>query len=244
MTNFQGTQVRQPAWFSPERLVLLMPIAGGVLATALLLLVGLPAQVLQIQQRRTAITELERQQQELPLLIQQFNASQLQLQQKQLQQQRLLSLVAGTQVLRTWLAGLNDIAAAQGVRVTLIEPGAVERYVPPPPSPPAAASTATAPAPAAAPAKPLPRVDPLLAPKLEKRSAVITVRGPYLGLLGFLRQLEALDVIALASELELKPVQEGGGGNSVGAANAPQPAGGLLELKLKLTAYGRSARVR
>ena len=225
MTNFLGQPSRSSGLLTPERLVLLLPITAGAALLLLVVMIGYPPLLLQWQQRREAISALLAQEAALPLLRGQIVASELQLQGKQQQQERLLTLVAGTGQLRTWLASLNDIAAATGVSVSFVEPGAVEVLVPPPP--PAEGQPAdAAPVQAAAPA------DPLLAPNLEKRSAQITLKGSYMALRGFLQQLEALQVVAIASELDLR----------AGAPSQPQPGQPALtpELKLKLSAYGRA----
>lgn len=225
MTNFLGQPSRSSGLLTPERLVLLLPITAGAALLLLVVMIGYPPLLLQWQQRREAISALLAQEAALPLLRGQIVASELQLQGKQQQQERLLTLVAGTGQLRTWLASLNDIAAATGVSVSFVEPGAVEVFVPPPP--PAEGQPAdAAPVQAAAPA------DPLLAPNLEKRSAQITLKGSYMALRGFLQQLEALQVVAIASELDLRAV----------APSQPQPGQPALtpELKLKLSAYGRA----
>ena len=228
MTNFQASDGRRRL-ITPERLVLLLPIAAGAALLALVLVLGYPPLLLQLQQRRTAIAELKEQEAMLPLLRSQLNASAEQQERRTKQQARLLTLVAGTGELRTWLASINDLAAAAGVAITQVQPGEVERYTPPPPPP----ADGTTPDPAQA--QPAPSADPLLAPKLEKRSAQITVRGSYLALRTFLQRLESLQVVAIASELELKaepPAQQAAQG---------QPAGPTLTaLTLKLSAYGRA----
>ena len=229
MTNFQGQRSRSSGVFTPERMVLLLPIGAGAALLLLLVLMGYPPLLMQWQQRREAISRLQIQAAALPLLRGQIQASELQLERKQQQQERLLTLVAGTGELRTWLASLNDIA---------VEPGAVEVYVPPPP-PPAEGQPAEA-----APAQPAASTDPLLAKNLQKRSAQITVLGPYPALREFLLQLEALKVVAIASELDLRAVAaaqpQGGPQNPSSSPNATPNTTPKTELKLKLSAYGRA----
>ena len=90
----------------------------------------------------------------------------------------------------------------------------------------------------AAPVQPVAATDPLLAPNLQKRSAQITLKGSYLALREFLNKLEALQIVAIASELDLRavaPTQQ-----PVLQPNAvPVPAAPTAELKLKLSAYSR-----
>lgn len=231
MTNFQGQRSSSSGLLTPERLVLLLPIAAGAALLLLVVMVGYPPLILQWQQRRAAISTLESQQAQLPLLRSQIDATVLQLQDQQQQQERLLTLVAGTGQLRTWLTSLNDIARTTGVSVGFVEPGAVEVFVPPPPPPEGQPADA-------APVQPVAAADPLLAPNLQKRSVQITLRGAYGALREFLQRLEALEVVAIASELDLRgvaPTQPQPGP----AADAPAPPP-ITELKLKLSAYGRA----
>lgn len=238
MTNFSGATRTSARWFTPENWVLLLPIAGGALVLVLQLFILLPPLLLQAQQRRQAIGVLERQQAQLPRLRDQLRTSQIELQRKRDQQQRLLTLVAGTEDLRTWLTGLNDIAAATGVVVAQVEPGPLQAYVPPPPPAEPAAGQATP----ATPATPKLPVDPLLVPNLQKRTATITLRGTFHNLQRFLQQLETLQVIAITSDLQLgRPGQVG-----IPGLVAQQPSSAQandqtqrLELRLKLSAYGR-----
>lgn len=227
MTNFFSAEPRKTAWFTPERLVLVLPVVGGAVAAVLLLAAGLPPLVVQVKQRQQAIQTLEAQQAELPQLRLQVLERQQQMQRKLMQHRRLLALVAGAAQLRTWISGLNDLAAATGVRVTQVEPGPLELYAPPPPptQPP--------------PTSPVPAVsaDPLLVEGLQKRSATISVRGRYPDIRRFLQRLESLQVIAIASDLELKSA-------TATTTPTPGPAGPpatQVELKLKLSAYGRTA---
>ncbi|MEB3173210.1 MAG: hypothetical protein VKL97_05035 [Cyanobacteriota bacterium] len=227
MTNFFSAEPRKTAWLTPERLVLVLPVAGGALAALLLLVLALPPLVVQVKQRQGAIRTLEAQQAELPQLRVQVLERQQQVQRKLQQHQRLLGLVAGAAQLRTWISGLNDLAAATKVAVTQVEPGPLEVFTPPPA--PASegqeASVSTAPAPSS---------DPLLVEGLQKRSATITLKGRYEDLRRFLQRLEALEVIAIASDLDLKAAASAQQQGATAAKVDP------LELKLKLSAYGRA----
>ena len=232
MTNFFSAEPRKTAWFTPERLVLVLPVVGGAVAAVLLLAAGLPPLVVQVKQRQEAIQTLEAQQAELPQLRLQVLDLQQQMQRKLMQHQRLLALVAGAAQLRTWISGLNDLAAASKITVSQVEPGPLEVYTPPPPPAPEGAPppVPSAPAPAAT-------TDPLLVEGLQKRSATITLRGRYEDLRRFLQRLELLEVIAIASDLDLKAAaQTGSTAPAQGAATKAAP----IEMKLKLSAYGRA----
>lgn len=221
MTNFHAIDGRRRL-LTPERLVLLWPIGGGAVLLVLVALVSYPPLLGEFQERRKAIAELKSQEDMLPLLRKQLDASLERQESLTNQQARLLTLVAGTGELKTWLASINDVAASSGLSINQVEPGKVERYTPPP----AAPATGAPPNPAQAQSS-----DPLLAPNLEKRSAQITVLGSYPALRTFLQRLEALQVVAIASELILRaapPTQQ---------ADQGQPP---IELTLKLSAYGRA----
>ena len=223
MTNFQPPTAAPKRLITPERAVLVLPIAAGAAVAAVLGVLALSPLLVQLNQRRTVVAEMERKRDELPLLRQQLEALLERQQTMKAQQDRLLNLVAGTGALKTLLAQLNRLAVKQGVAILQVEPQPVEVYTPPPP-PAEGAEASTAPPPAAG--------DPLLAPNLEKRSAIVTLQGPFPRLVALLQQTELLQVIVLASDLELDVV-------------APKPDSQQVEtkLKLKLSAYGRSAKV-
>lgn len=233
MTNFQAGAVPSRRWITPERAVLVLPVLAGVGLAVLLLLLGFSPLLLQVQKRSDVVVELERKSRDLPLLRRQLDALLQRQARTGAQQERLLELVAGTGALNTWLAQLNRLAVREGVAIQLLEPQAIELYVPPPP-PPAGGATA---APAAAGTRPPASADPLLAPNLEKRSAVITVQGPFPKLVAFLQHLELLHMIVIASEMELELVPQQS--QPTGAVAAPTAV--PVKLKLKLSAYGRHA---
>ena len=222
MTNFQAPTAAPKRWITPERAVFVLPIVAGVAVAALLGVLALSPLLVQLNQRRSAVAEMERKRDELPLLRQQLEALLERQQTMQAHQGRYNNLVAGTGALKTWLAQLNRLAVKQGVAILQVEPQPVEVYTPPPP-PAEGAEASTAPPPATG--------DPLLAPNLEKRSAIVTLQGPFPRLVALLQQTELLQVIVLATDMELDLVP-------------PKPDTKQLEtkLKLKLSAYGRRAK--
>ena len=235
MTNFQIVERSKPRLITPERAVLLIPIIAGAMVGVVLLLFGLIPLLVQVQEKRDVLQGMERKKSELPILRQQLAALSKKKAKSMAQQERLLNLVAGTTQLHTFLAQLNQFAVEQGVSILKVEPQAIERPAPKPASPPAdtAAADATAP--------PLPPEDPLLVQKLEKRSALLTVQGPFRRIIAFLQQMEQLQVIVIASDLELRlraPNQRSSG-NSADGEDVTQTT-----LKLKLSAYGRSSQVQ
>lgn len=222
MTNFQSSSTAPKRWITPERAVLVLPILAGGAAAALLALGGLSPLLVQLNQNRTAVQEMERKRDELPLLRLQLQTLLERQQTLQSQQGRLLNLVAGTGALKTWLAQLNRMAVEQGVAILLVEPQPLETYTPPPPPAEGVEATTTVPPVAG---------DPLLAPNLEKRAAIVTLQAPFPRLVALLQQTELLQVIVLASDLELDLVPP--------TADTKQVE---VKLKLKLSAYGRNAK--
>ena len=222
MTNFQPSRTAPKRWITPERAVLVLPILAGAAVAVLLGLAALSPLLVQLNQRRSALQDMERKRDELPLLRQQLQSLLDRQQTLEAQQGRLLTLVAGTSALKTWLAQLNRLAVNQGVSILQVEPQPVEVYIPPPPPAEGGGATSTAPPVTG---------DPLLAPNLEKRSAIVTLQAPFPRLVDLLQQMELLQVIVLASDLELDVLP-------------PNPESKQLEikLKLKLSAYGRNAK--
>ncbi len=233
MTNFQIVESAKPRLITPERAVLIMPVFAGALLGLVVLLFGFIPLLLQVQEKRDVVQGMERKKSELPMLKQQLAELSRKKAKSMAQQERLLKLVAGTSQLQTFLAQLNQYAVQEGVSILKVEPQAIERPAPKPASPPANSSTPDATAPA------LPPGDPLLAQKLEKRSALLTVQGPFRKIVAFLQQMEQLQVIVIASDLELRlaAAKQNNRGNSADGDDVTQTT-----LKLKLSAYGRSTQ--
>lgn len=229
MTNFQANaQPSRLRWLTPERAVLVLPIAAGIVVAGLMTSLVLTPLLVRLQSQREQLNALTRLRDEVPLLREQLNSLLIRLEQRQDQEQWLLQLVAGTGELDTFLAALNDLAERTGVTITRAVPGPVQLFVPPPKP---VEGQAGSPAPAAAGAAPTP-VDPLLREGLERRSAELAVSGSFAGLLAFLRALESLEVFVEASDLTLNSPP----GNTE-AKDQPKK----LDLSLKLSAYGRQA---
>lgn len=204
-------------WFSPERIVLVLPIVLGVGVGSLLVMAGVVPVVVQLKQTREQVELMELKQIGLPALRERLRILEGELLQMQEQQTRLVDLVAGPNQLKTLLATLNTLTEAAGIQVTALESKPVVRYVPPAPPPESDGEPTDLP--------PAPPTDPLLRPGLERRSVVIGLQGSYPALLGFLRELEALEVVAITTELTM--------------LNSGEPDE-LTQLTLEMSAYGRS----
>ena len=217
MTNFSG--VRRNGfwtWLSPERALLVVPVLAGLGLSVLVFSVGITPLSLRVKEQESVVEDLSFKSEMLPLRRQELADLKQQQAQREQQLDRLLTLVAGTSQLNTFLAELNDLANANGVAITTTEPGAVERFTPPP------TPTAQEASPQAAGLKAkVASSDALLNKGLEKRSAGLTVKGPFPQVLAFLQSLERLQVFVIISEMDVK-------------AEAMD-----VTMTLKLTAYGR-----
>ncbi len=237
MTNFQlGKNSRPRRLLTPERAVLILPVLAGALLAALLLMVGFVPLLVQIKEKHDVVKGMETKKLELLMQQQRRDGLLRQTQLKIAQQERLLQLVAGTTQLRTFLAKLNDLAVQEGVAILRIEPKAVER-----PAPKIVNSADTAQDddnPALLPA------DPLLAQNLEKRSAALIVQGPFRRIVAFMQQMEQLEVIVIASDLELQLAASNQISSQAGTGLADLDAATNITLKLDLSAYGRSTKVQ
>ena len=215
MTNFQA-QTNRPnaAWLTPERAVVVLPILAGLALAATLASVVITPQLVQLRERRLVVDVLEQKSNALPGLVEALAQRRLEQAEVMAQQQRLLTLIAGTAQLETFLAKLNDLANKHQVVVTSTDPGAVER---------APAPVAETDAPASG--------DPLLMQGLEKRSVRIQVEGAFVRVLDFLRSLENLQVFVITDDL------------SVVVARASKDEAIKVRLGLTLLAYGAERSV-
>ena len=203
--------------FSPQRILLFLPIAMGAGVAALLLTAGATPLLVQRQQEETVVKEMRTKRDDLPVIAQQLNQQKSELLKAELLQGRLVNLVAGTGQLRTVLAAMNTITQRHNVQITALELKPLVLYAPPPlPAEPAADED---------PSPPPPPSDPLLRPGLEKRSALLSLKGSFPDLLLTLRELELLQVVVISDDLALL-------NNGADAAST--------QLTLSLSAYGRS----
>lgn len=227
MTNLSPDQ---PAWarrFTQERLLFGLPIlAGGLLAAALLLIVGWPRWG-SLQQQQQRLEALRAKQSSLPLLETQLAKAEQQEQAARDQQALLVDLLAGQGQIRTFLAELSRAARATGVEIELYEPVPAKPEAPAPKG--AAKPNKGNDAKAAKPPS-----DPLEALGYAITSVLLQVRGSYPNVLAFLRRMESLDLLVRPSDLELNGVASATDAPA-GADEATGPV--LTELKLRLSFY-------
>ena len=226
MTNFSGIG-RQGfwSWLTPERAVLVVPVFAGLGLSMALLSVGVTPLTMRVREQSEVVEQLTNKAEFLPVLRQQLAVLQQGQAERDQQLDRLLELVAGTSDLQTFLAGLNDSARAHNVEITTTKPGPVERFKASTPAqgeiaPPAAGGGASQEAVG----------DPLLNRGLEKRSAALTVKGPFQKVLAFLQSLERLETFVVISEMKVQEQsrQKEGGGDQA-----------EVSMDLTLSAYGR-----
>tara|TARA_B100000965_G_C19601436_1_gene762937 strand:- start:2352 stop:3029 length:678 start_codon:yes stop_codon:yes gene_type:complete len=215
MTNFQKELIKRKNLLTPESSTVLLPSIGGALFAMILLIALYTPLSLQNKENKNELTELQRKQNELPLLESNLNIAIEKVNTQKEQQNRLLNLVAGTRRLETYIAKIDEIAQDFNLNIIYIKPLPTE--LPNQVSPTSSqASIAN-----------IPNNDPLLFPTLEKRSLEIKIKGNYLKILEFLRNLESLKVAILTSDIELFVPP-----NVIDQNNI------ITEISMKLSAYG------
>ena len=209
MTNLQAPAGEEPALagsrLSPRQLLLLPLALGGVVALALLGGWVIPqlqklneANQRQAQKQGTAAG--------IPLLRQQLDQTITATQSAELQQARLLALIAGSGDLATFLTQVDRQAQRHGVQLDVLQPaqskGAPGEAAPPTP---------------AAPAEP---PDPLAGAGLQATQMQLKAVGTYPNLLGFIRAMERLSLLVRQSGFTLQQVGPTAG-QAAAAAEAP-----------------------
>jgi len=163
--------------------------------------VGVTPLTLRVREQSEVVEGLTMKAEFLPVLRRKFAALKRDQVQRERQLDRLLDLVAGTSELQTFLAELNDLGRIHNVTITTTKPGPLERF----PEPTSAQTQGQSAPPAAGGSDSLQVVgDPLLNRGLEKRSAALTVSGPFQQVLAFLQALEQLEVFVVISEMNVQ----------------------------------------
>jgi Tfp pilus assembly protein PilO len=238
MTNFQSEASSRPRLLTPERAVLILPVLAGVVVAGLLAVFGVAPQLVSWQQRQEELRDLETRQAALPQLRSQLKALLQRMAELRAQQGRLVDLVGGATELRTLLTQLNTLAVGSGVTLLSIEPQPVERASKAVPTPPPAQQNSQ-PDPKA---PPPPQADKLLPEGLEKHSALVTLQGPFTGIVRFLQLVEALVVVVVVEDLDLEAAASTPAAPQQPGAATAAPAAPITKVKLRLSAYGRVAQ--
>ena len=206
MTNLQAPVGEEPALagsrLSPRQLLLLPLALGGVVALALLGGWVIPqlqklneANQRQAQKQATAAG--------IPLLRQQLDQTITATQRAEVQQARLLALIAGSGDLATFLTQVDRQAQRHGVQLDVLQPAKPKGA----PGEPAPAAPAESP-------------DPLAGAGLQATQMQLKAVGTYPNLLGFIRAMERLSLLVRQSGFTLQQVGPTAG-QAPAAAEAP-----------------------
>ncbi len=232
MSNLQEAANRQQQLLQ-QRLLLGLPIAaGGLLAVAVTAVLTVP-QWLGLQSNSAKLQQLEALQQQIPLLRAQLAKSSADQEQAERKQRQVLQLIEGSGEFATFLAQLDQEASRSGVRLEMFEPVTIAPAAAPAP----AARGGNQPA-----AAPPPPKEPLQAAGLTAQRVLLTAQGNYPNVLSFMRSVEKLNVLVVASNFSLElvelpqPAVEAASGATGQAATPPQKRM-IPELKLALTYY-------
>ncbi|MDM7936149.1 MAG: hypothetical protein QUV06_01630 [Cyanobium sp. CZS 48M] len=183
-----------------------LPVAAGVLMAGLVALVGVFQPWDQVRKNQLQLDELRGMNERLPLLRAQRLRQLDQVKTVERQRSSLLSLIAGSGQISTFMAQLNREAMATGVQLDMVEPLDASRAAPVGAGgkPAAAGSPAPSPAPAGGNGKGTgPPQDPLEADGLRRTTLLLSARGRYPNLLVFLQRLESLSLLVAQSDLNL-----------------------------------------
>ena len=229
------------------RLLLWVPAGiGALLALAVLALGSIPLySQLALQGRQ--VEEKQAQEERLPQLRSELLQLSTQQQQAERQQQQLISLIAGSGELGTFMAQADREARRHGVQLQLYEPTAALAGAAPEQVDGLKGQAkgtrkdlekqAKADQEASAAAK----ADPMQRAGLQSTKLLLSAKGRYPNLLAFLRALEALSLLVVQSNLNLSegkpdPAATGGQQSQTGQATAP------IELKLAVALYNAKTK--
>ena len=225
MTNLNGTGSSWQNYLTRQRLLVGVPLLIGVLIGAgLFAIAGLP-HWLASGERTRRIAELKVQEQSLPLIEARVKQEQQKHVAAQQQQDLVVNLVAGRGQIETFLTQLSRTATESGVVIERYEPASAALGVKASPQQGSRNQGEAGEDKAQAP------------PEMqgyEKTAVLLQVRGPYVGVLQFLRAMETLELLVQPSDLELKAVSPET--NADGDPSGPP----LTELKLKLSFFDKT----
>ena len=225
MTNLSGTGSPWQNYFTRQRVLVGIPLLVGVLISAGLFAIDGFPHWLASGERTRRIAELKVQQQSIVLIAARVKQEQQKLVLAQQQQALVVNLVAGRGEIETFLTQLSRTAAETGVVIERYEPAAATPGVTDPPEQGSKNQAEEGEGNAKAP------------PEMkgyEKTAVLLQVRGPYVGLLQFLRSMETLELLVQPSDLELKAVPLKT--NAEGGPEGPP----LTDLKLRLSFFDKT----
>lgn len=235
MTNPQDWADRQAPQLQ-QRLLLGVPIGVGAVLAVVLVSVGVVPQWLKLQSDSERLAQLEVINGRIPLLRAQIAKAVETQRVAERKQQQVLQLIEGSGELATFLAQLDREASRFGVQLDLYEP--VSTLPPPTADGKKVAQKGDQPVPAPQ--------SPLEVAGLKAQKVLLTAKGSYPNVLGFLRATEELSILVSQSNLSLAAVEQPQaapqlvpkGGTQVGAgASMRSLVAPKTELKLMLTFF-------
>ena len=190
------TLLKRP-WLTRGRLLVGLPLGLGVVVSAVLLGSVLPVfqAIRDLEASRDDLRSLQR---SLPALERQLAQAEGELLIAQDKQAQLLGLLAGRDSVQTFLALLNQQAAASGVQIQRYEP--LKSVLPESVSEQSQSKSKK---------KAEPPKEPMQVLGYRKLSVALEVAGPYVGLQSFLRRMEALELLVASSNLSLHAIIPG-----------------------------------
>ena len=228
MTNLQAQEPKTwlQAVLTRERVLWGVPVlVGGLAALGTGVFLVLPAWN-KLQEDQAQLTRLTALAKSVPQFRRKIELAERRQRDAQLLQSKLMSLIAGSGDISTFMAQIGAEASRSGVQLDTYEPNQTT-------APTQAAPSQAAPPPDGQKKPDAP--DPLLAPGLQKTSLLITAHGPAPNLLTFLRRLEALSLLVVQSDLSVKQLE---GAVQAGSSASAKSA---TTLKLTLTLYSKQA---
>ena len=197
------TLLKRP-WLTRGRLLVGLPLGLGVVVSAVLLGSVLPVfqAIRDLEASRDDLRSLQR---SLPALERQLAQAEGELLIAQGKQSQLLGLLAGRDSVQTFLALLNQQAAASGVQIQRYEP--LKSVLPESVSEQSQSGRNSSRSKSKKKAEP-PK-EPMQVLGYRKLSVALEVAGPYVGLQSFLRRMEALELLVASSNLSLHAIIPG-----------------------------------
>ena len=197
------TLLKRP-WLTRGRLLVGLPLGLGVVVSAVLLGSVLPVfqAIRDLEASRDDLRSLQR---SLPALERQLAQAEGELLIAQDKQSQLLGLLAGRDSVQTFLALLNQQAAASGVQIQRYEP--LKSVLPESVSEQSQSGRNSSRSKSKKKAEP-PK-EPMQVLGYRKLSVALEVAGPYVGLQSFLRRMEALELLVASSNLSLHAIIPG-----------------------------------
>lgn len=244
MTNLQSPLVPEEQILR-QRLLLGVPIGLGVLVASLLAVGLLVPQLLRLRSDSQRLADLQALEQRIPLLRRQLDKTALDQENAERQQRKILALIQGSGEFLTFLSQIDREAIRNGVQLELYEPvasraaAAPDGQAPNPQAPPPAGQpeggqpeggqpqTGQAP----------PVASPLEQAGLTAEQVLLTARGSYPRLLGFLRAVEKLSLLAIPSDFRMVLVNPTAATGAARQGSSPAGTPAVPELKLLLTYY-------